>query len=107
MITDEDVEKAIDYLRDNATAAAQSRANRIYMDEFRKSLKALIMKEHAHLPVGAQEREAYADERYKKHLEAMKIAIAQDEQNRFMRVAAEAKIEAWPSFSANHRAVKI
>ena len=65
------------------------------------------MKEHAHLPVGAQEREAYGDERYKKHLEAMKIAIAQDEQNRFMRVAAEAKIEAWRSFSANHRAVKI
>ena len=54
-----------------------------------------------------QEREAYADERYKKHLEAMKIAIAQDEQNRFMRVAAEAKIEAWRSFSANHRAVKV
>ena len=65
------------------------------------------MKEHQHLPVGAQEREAYADERYAKHLEAMKIAIAQDEQNRFLRIAAEAKIEAWRSFSANHRAVKI
>ena len=46
MITDDDVEKAIDYLRDSATNAAQSRANRIYMDEFRKSLKALIMREY-------------------------------------------------------------
>lgn len=107
MITDDDIEKAIDYLRDNAVQAAQSRANRIYMEEFRKSLKALIMSEHKDLPVGAQEREAYADPRYHKHLEAMKISIAQDEQNRFMRVAAEAKIEAWRSFSANHRAVKI
>ena len=107
MITDEDIEKAIDYLRDNAIQAAQSRANRIYMEEFRKSLKALIMSEHKDLPVSAQEREAYCDQRYLKHLEAMKTAIAHDEQNRFMRVAAEAKIEAWRSFSANHRAVKI
>ena len=107
MITDEEVEKAIDYLRDSAPQAAQSRANRLYLDEFRKSLKALIMKEHQHLPVGAQEREAYADERYQKHLQAMQSAIELDEKNRFMRVAAEAKIEAWRSFSANHRAIKI
>jgi hypothetical protein len=107
MITDEDVEKAIDYLRDSAWDAAQSRANRIYMDEFRKSLKALIMKEHAGLSIGAQEREAYADKRYQDHLDALKTAVAQDERNRFMRVAAEAKIEAWRSFSANHRAIKL
>ena len=107
MIPDDDVEKAIDYLRDNANAAAQARANRIYMDEFRKSLKALIMKEHLDLSVNAQEREAYADQRYADHLNAMKQAIAIDEKMRFTRVAAEAKIEAWRSMSANHRAIKI
>jgi hypothetical protein len=36
------VEKALDYLRDNARAAAQARANRVYMEEFRKTVKAQI-----------------------------------------------------------------
>ena len=107
MISDEDVEKAIDYLRDNAEAAAKARAERIYMDEFRKSLKALIMKEHIDATVSAQEREAYADPRYQTHLEALRQAVYRDEKARFMRVAAEAKIEAWRTSSANQRAISI
>ena len=107
MISDEDVEKAIDYLRDNAEAAAKARAERIYMDEFRKSLKALIMKEHIDATVSAQEREAYADPRYQTHLEALRQAVYRDEKARFMRVAAEAKIEAWRTSSANRRAISI
>lgn len=107
MITDEEVEKAVDYLRDNATESAQARANRIYCDEYRKSLKAMIMAEHSTLPVTAQEREAYRDKRYLDHLEAIKDAVKIDEQHRFLRVAAEAKIEAWRSLNANMRAVKL
>lgn len=107
MISDEDVEKAIDFLRDNADQAAKARAERIYMDEFRKSLKALIMKEHIDATVSAQEREAYADPRYQTHLEALRQAVYRDEKARFMRVAAEAKIEAWRTSSANQRAISI
>ena len=107
MISDEDVEKAIDYLRDNAENAAKARAERIYMDEFRKSLKALIMKEHIDATVSAQEREAYADTRYQTHLEALRQAVYRDEKARFMRIAAEAKIEAWRTSSANQRAISI
>ena len=107
MITDDDIEKAIDYLRDNATAAAQSRANRIYMDEFRKSLKALIMKEHVDLQVSAQEREAYADSRMLKHLDALRHATHQYEKHRFTREAQLAKIEAWRTYHANLRSIKL
>lgn len=107
IISDTEIQLALDYLRSSALDAAQSRANRIYMEEFRKSLKALIMSEHKDLPVNAQEREAYADKRYQKHLKAMKTAIELDEKNRFLRVAAQAKIEAWRSSSANERAMKI
>ena len=44
MINETDVEKAVDYLRDSSNEAAVATANRKYLDEFRKSLKALIMK---------------------------------------------------------------
>ena len=107
MITEEEVEKAIDYLRDTAIEAAQARADRIYLEEYRKSLKAMIMSEFAGLAIGAQERQAYRDKRYTDHLEALKQAVFSDEKIRFLRVAASAKIEAWRSQSANLRAVTI
>ena len=103
-ITDEEIDKALDYLRDNARDAAQAKANRIYVEEFRKVLKAKIMKEHGSLSAVLQEREAYSDFRYLEHIIAIRDAVMADEQHRFMRVAAEAKIEAWRTQSSNTRA---
>ncbi len=103
-ITDEEIDKALDFLRDNAREAAQARADRVYVEEYRKTLKAQLMKEHASLSAVLQEREAYADPRYVEHLEAIKEAVRQDEFARFMRIAAEAKIEAWRTQSSNSRA---
>ncbi len=103
MITDEEISKALDYLRDSAPKAAKARAERIYVEEYRKTMKAQLMKEHAGEALGAQEREAYADPRYLEHLQAIREAVREDEHLRFMRVAAEAKIEAWRSMCANNR----
>ena len=107
ILTDEDIEKAVEYLKNNSQKAAKCKAERIYLEEYRKSLKALIMKEHLDKSVSAQEREAYADSRYINHLKAIKIAIEQDEKQRFLRVSCEAKIEAWRSMSANLRSIKL
>lgn len=104
MIEDEHIEKALDFLRDNADEAAKARAERIYMEEFRKSLKAQIMSEHLAEALGAQERIAYADQRYLNHLAGLKQAVFLDERLRFLRGAAEAKIEAWRTMQANQRA---
>ena len=43
MISQRDIEKALDFLRDSAEEAAVSRSNRIYLEEYRKSLKAQLM----------------------------------------------------------------
>lgn len=107
-ISEEEICKALDYLRDKATEAAQARANRIYMEEYRKVLKSQLMREAAakgdSTAISAQERDAYADNRYVKHLEAMRDAVRQDEEHRFFMAAAEAKISAWQSQEANIRA---
>jgi hypothetical protein len=103
LISDQDIEKAIDYLRDNASKAARARAEREYMDEYRKVVKSSIMLEHAGKTIGAQEAIAYSDPRYLTHLKIMKEAIEKDEYHRWMRTAAEAKLEAWRTQSANHR----
>jgi hypothetical protein len=107
MISDDDIEKALDYLRASTNKAAQARAERAYVEEFRKSIKASIMKEHVDQPLGAQEREAYDDPRYREHLQAIKEAVYADEYQRFAREAALAKIEAWRTQCSNRRADRV
>jgi hypothetical protein len=104
MVSDESVEKALDYLRDTAEEAAKVRAERLYLDDYSRVLRATVMAEHLAEPVNAQERYAYNDIRYRNHLEALKIAIFQDEKARFLREAADAKIRAWQTMKATLRA---
>ena len=95
MISQKDIEKALDFLRDSATEAAQNRANRVYVEDYLKVVKANIMASHADKPVNAQEREAYIHLDYLSHLEAIKEAVYEDEKLRFLIDAAKAKISAW------------
>lgn len=99
--------KCLDFLRDNSLAMAQAKANRIYLEEGRKSAKAILMQEaerRGATSSAAQEREAYAHEDYTKHLDALRMAVEEEERLRWMMVAAQSKIEVWRSISANLRA---
>lgn len=107
MITDEQVEAALDWMRDNADAAAEARAHRIYLTEYRKSLKAMIMTEYNSESIGAQEREAYSDKRYLDHLKGLKEAVARDEKMQWLMEVAKARLEAWRTMNANKRADRI
>jgi hypothetical protein len=106
-ISDEEVERSLHWLADNASKAAQCRADRLYLEAFSKVLIAQIMKEHATLPVSAQEREAYADPRYEMHLKGLKEAIHNDVQIQWRKAAHEAKLESWRTMSATERAMKL
>ncbi len=106
-ITEEEVEKALDYLRDNAKSAAKAKAERLYLEDYLKVVKAKLMGEHDNLSAVLQERHAMADDRYSAHLEVIREAIERDETHRFLRGAAEAKINAWQTMSANERGMKL
>ena len=99
-----DVYKCLDYIRDNAKQYAQAKANRVYLEEYRKTLKARLMAQQLGDPVNAQERYAYAHPEYAELLEGLKVAIEQEENLRWKLIAAQAKIEVWRSLSANQRA---
>lgn len=99
-----DVYKCLDYIRDHAKQYAQAKANRVYLEEYRKTLKARLMAEQIGDPVNAQERYAYAHPEYAELLEGLKVAIEQEENLRWKLIAAQAKIEVWRSLSANQRA---
>lgn len=104
MISDQQVDEALAYLHDEAGKAAKARSERVYVEEYRKTVKAQVMKENVSLPIGAQEREAYDDPRYKEHLKAIRDAVFADEHARFLREAKLALIEAWRTQCSNQRA---
>ena len=99
-----DVYKCLDYIRDHAKQYAQAKANRVYLEEYRKTLKARLMAQQLGDPVNAQERYAYAHPEDAELLEGLKVAIEQEENLRWKLIAAQAKIEVWRSLSANQRA---
>ncbi len=104
MITQDDAEKAVDWLRDNAYRMAQERAERLYMEQYIKTVKATIQSEQSGLSTAAAEVVALASPRYLATLQAYRDSIKSDEANRFLAAAAEAKIEAWRSQESTRRA---
>lgn len=99
LITEEEVERALDWMVSNAAKAAEARAAREHLSEYRKVLKAQLMRERSELPLAAQEREAYGDPRYVEHLDALRTAIEQDERYRWLATAAEVRVSAWQTQS--------
>ncbi|MBB5414082.1 hypothetical protein [Paraburkholderia atlantica] len=99
--------RALDFIRDNAPAYAQAKAQRVYLENFRKSKKALLMRAaeiKGHKTAAIQEREAYADPEYIETLAALQIATEEEERLRWLITAAEAKIEAWRTIESTRRA---
>lgn len=102
MITDEQAEKAADYIRDNAENFATAKARRIYHEEYKKSLKAILFND-AEGAASVRENKAYADHRYIEHINNLKQAVFEEEKLKGLISAAEMKIEVWRSQSANQR----
>ncbi len=96
--------RALDYIRDNAEQLAIAKANVVYMTEFRKTIKALLMNECTAKTQFEKEAYAYAHPTYIKHLDALREAIEKAEHLRWLMIGAEAKIEVWRSLESSARA---
>jgi hypothetical protein len=103
VITTEQVEKANDFLRDNAQLFAKARAERIYIEEFRKSKKALLVQE-ATGTVLERESYAYGHPEYIELLEGLREAVEREEELLWKFKAAQAKIEIWRTQESTRRA---
>jgi len=99
-------EEAAQTIRDKAPAYGEAKAQRVYLDEFRKSKKALLMKnalEMGYEAANAQEREAYADLAYLQLLKGLAAAIEKEETLRWEIEAARLDIEIWRTREATNR----
>ena len=98
-----DPQGAVESMWKLAPEYARARAERVYLEEFRKSKKALLMAVCKDLPIGAQEREAYAHPEYIAHLAALQTAIEREETLRWRLIACQTSVEVWRSQEASAR----
>ncbi len=99
-----DPNRAVDYVIANAGKFAAAKAQRVYLEEFRKSKKALLMAQSSAKSAVEREQYAYGHEDYLALLGGLKAAIEIEEKLRWDLIAAQARIEIWRTSSANNRA---
>jgi len=87
--------KAIEYIQRNAATYAQAKANRIYIENYLKTVKARLMGDSDEKAIGAKEMDAYANPIYVEQLDGLKAAIEVEETLRYMLEAAKLKVEIW------------
>jgi hypothetical protein len=99
-----DAEAAVDLLWTLAPKYAKAKAERVYLEEFRKTKKAMLM-QRAEGALGFQEREAYADPEYITFLAGLRSAVEAEETLRWQLVSAQAAIDVWRSQNASNRQI--
>ena len=98
-----DPQKAVDYLRDNADKFAKAKAERVYLEEFRKSKKSLLMLQSDEKTQAGKEAYAYSHGEYIELLDGLKAAVEVEETVKWQMIAAQARIEVWRTQQANNR----
>ena len=99
-----DPHDAVDYILLNGKNFAKAKSERVYLEEYRKSLKALLMKRSMETAIGAQEREAYAHADYQAILLCLRDAIEAEEKLRWDLIGAQQRVEIWRTEQATARA---
>jgi beta-phosphoglucomutase-like phosphatase (HAD superfamily) len=107
LVSEADVERALDFLRDNARDIGEAKAAAVKAEHMLRHIKAVAMKISGEPSVSAQEREAYASDQYMKAIENAAEAAGVYEQMKALREAAAMKIESWRTQSSNYRSMKL
>jgi hypothetical protein len=106
IVSEAEVGKALDWLRDNAQDIGNARALQVEAGHMVKHILALEMRK-TEGSAALQEREARASDRYMEACVAEAKATGVYETMRALREAAALKIEAWRTQSSNYRAMKL
>ncbi len=104
MITDEQVESALEYLRTTAREAAVARANAKTLEKYLSVVEAEQKSKQRGLSNAAAQDMARCTPEFKEALDAWNEAVRRDSEFSMLREAAAARIEAWRTMCSNMRA---
>lgn len=99
-------EQHAEKIREKAAEYGKAKARRVYLEEYRRSKKALLMKDALKLKIeaaNAQEREALANPEYKQLLEGLAAAVEIEETLKWELESHRLDIEIWRTKEATNR----
>ena len=99
--------QAVDFILKNSPEYAKAKSQRIYLEEFRKSKKAMLMRDALLNGIEAanhQEREAYSNFEYVQLIKGLASAIEIEETLRWELESHRLDIEIWRSRESTARA---
>jgi hypothetical protein len=100
-----DPHEAIDFIYRNSTAYAKAKAEVTYLEEFRKSKKAILFSQAIGNTVADRENQAYAHPEYQALLIGLREAVEVAEALRWKLISRQAAIDVWRSQEASNRAM--
>jgi hypothetical protein len=103
LITDQQVEDAVWWLKDQSAAMAKARAERLYLESFMKSKQSLLRQRSGETSEHKRTDYALTHQEYIDLLEGYRAAVEIDEKMRFQRDANNKLIDAWQTMSSNKR----
>ena len=98
-----DPHQAIDFMIKNAQAYAKAKSEVTYLEQFRKSKKAILFANAIGNTVADRENFAYSHPEYLQVLYGLKEAVEEAERLRWMLVAAQARIDVFRTQEASNR----
>jgi hypothetical protein len=101
-----DIERIMHEYRERVGEYAKARAKRTYVEEFKKSKFAMLMREadrQGFKTAAAQEREAYACQEYLDLLDGLQAAVEAEERLRYDMKSLEMQAEVWRTLRADER----
>jgi hypothetical protein len=98
-----DPQAALVRMEEGRRRLAAAKAERVYLEEFRKSKKALLMQASGAKTSAEQERDAYAHPEYQALLIGLKSAVEAEEALRWRMVIDQTKIDVWRSQESSNR----
>jgi len=102
-ITDDEVQKCIDYLGESAKEYATTKARMKHLEQHRKSVRAAQVLKATGKTISENTNRAEASEAYVNIVNEYKESVAEFTLIEAYRKTAELKIEVWRSLNASHR----
>ena len=103
MIDENEAQRSIDYIYDNAPVYADAKAKRVYIENYMKVVKAREMANSDKKTLGDREIDAYMSMDYEVQLKAMREAVAKEEEIKYRMEAAKLRFEHWKTEQFNNR----
>ena len=96
----------LERMKDAIPVYAKAKADRVHIEQYRKSLKAILMQKSPETTQAGKESWAYSQSEYTDLLQGLREAVEIEEKHKWALDRVKMEIEVWRTINANERAMR-